>query len=61
MSEGAFWNDQEYARDIVQQVKVLKGWIEPIDSLGARIKSAREIDELLSLEPDAAMSADRCV
>jgi hypothetical protein len=58
MSEGAFWNDQEYARDIVQQVKVLKGWIEPIDSLGARIKSAREIDELLSLEPDAAMSAE---
>ncbi|QJR35121.1 peptide chain release factor 2 [Gemmatimonas groenlandica] len=58
MSDGAFWNDQEHARDIVQQVKVLKGWIEPIDSLSARIESAREIDELLALEPDAAMSKD---
>ncbi|MDQ8159762.1 MAG: peptide chain release factor 2 [Gemmatimonadota bacterium] len=58
MSEGAFWNDQEHARDIVQQVKVLKGWIEPIDSLTARIASALEIDELLALEPDDPMSDD---
>ena len=58
MSDGAFWNDQEHARDIVQQVKVLKGWIEPIDSLSARIESAREIDELLALEPDKVMSKD---
>ncbi len=58
MSEGAFWNDQEHARDIVQQVKVLKGWIEPIDSLTARIASALEIDELLALEPDDPVSDD---
>ena len=58
MSDGAFWNDQEHAREIVQQVKVLKGWIEPIDSLSARIESAREIDELLALEPDKVMSKD---
>ncbi len=58
MSEGAFWNDQEYARDVVQQVKVLKGWIEPFDSLVARAASARELDELIALEPDAAMSKD---
>ena len=37
MSDAAFWNDQEHARDIVQQVKVLKGWIEPFDSLDGAI------------------------
>jgi peptide chain release factor 2 len=58
MSDGAFWNDQEHARDIVQQVKVLKGWIEPFDNLLARCASARELDELLALEPDAAMAKD---
>lgn len=58
MSDGAFWNDQEHARDIVQQVKVLKGWIEPFDSLSARCASARELDELLALEPDDAMAKD---
>jgi peptide chain release factor 2 len=58
MSDGAFWNDQEHARDIVQQVKILKGWLEPYDSLTARVASARELDELLAMEPDAAMAKD---
>ncbi|AMW04878.1 peptide chain release factor 2 [Gemmatimonas phototrophica] len=58
MADAAFWNDQEHARDIVQQVKVLKGWVEPVDSLTARIASARELDELLGMEPDVAMNAD---
>ena len=55
MADAAFWNDQDHARDIVQQVKVLKGWVEPMDSLTARIESARELDELLALEPDESM------
>ena len=58
MSEAAFWNDQEHARDIVQQVKSLKGWIEPFDSLMARSASARELDELLAMEHDAAMAKE---
>jgi peptide chain release factor 2 len=58
MSDAAFWNDQDHARDIVQQVKVLKGWIEPFDSLTARVTSARELDELLALEEDPAMQKD---
>ena len=58
MSESAFWNDQEHARDIVQQVKAFKGWIEPFDNLTARAASARELDELLAMEPDAAMAKE---
>ncbi len=56
MSDSAFWNDQDYARDIVQQVKALKGWVEPFDALEARTKSARELDEMLAMETDEAMA-----
>jgi peptide chain release factor 2 len=58
MADAAFWNDQEHARDIVQQVKVLKGWVEPVDDLDQPLRDARELDELLALEPDEGMSAD---
>ena len=58
MAEGAFWDDQERARDIVQQVKELKGWVEPHESLTARVQAAQELGELLALEPDDAMAAD---
>lgn len=58
MSEAAFWNDQERAREMVLQVKALKGWIDPYDSLTARITSSRELADLLSLEPDDEMLRD---
>jgi peptide chain release factor 2 len=58
MSDSAFWNDQEYARDVVQQVKALKGWVDPFDALDARTKSARELDEMLAVESDEAMAKE---
>ena len=58
MAGTTFWNDQESARVGVQQVKELKGWIEPYDKLVARVVGAVELDELLAGEPDQSMSAD---
>ncbi len=58
MSDPNFWNAQERARGVVQEVKTLKNWIEPWEKLRGRIQSARELEELLALEPDAAMIAD---
>ena len=58
MASAGFWNDQESARTAVQQVKELKGWIEPYDRLAGRINSSLELDELLAAEPDAVMSAE---
>lgn len=58
MSEGAFWNDQDHARDIVQQVKVLKGWIDPFENLASRTASARELHDMLKAEPDTGMDAE---
>jgi peptide chain release factor 2 len=50
MGEGALWSDQEKARAVVQEVKDLKGWIEPFHALHKRADDARELDDLLSAE-----------
>jgi peptide chain release factor 2 len=58
MSEPEFWNRQEAAQQVLQEVKSLKGWIEPYDRLSGRIRSAEELDELLRESPDADMDAE---
>lgn len=58
MADALFWGNQDNARNVVQRVKALKGWIEPFDRLAGRITSARELNELLDAEPDASMIAD---
>ena len=58
MAEGDFWNDQTRAQSIVQEVKTLRGWAEPWDSLSARVQSALELDEMLQVESDANMEQE---
>src|SRR6478735_10464301 len=58
MGSPDFWNNQESAQQVVQQVKALKNWVEPFEGLSARVQSARELSELLDVEPDAEMEAE---
>ena len=58
MADGAFWTNQERAQEVVRQVKELKGWVEPFERLGARLREAGEMDELLAVESDAAVEAE---
>jgi peptide chain release factor 2 len=58
MTGAGFWEDQERARDVVQRVKALKGWVEPFDRLEGRVRSARELDEMLGAEPDEEMARE---
>jgi peptide chain release factor 2 len=58
MSDAAFWNAQERARGVVQEVKTLKNWIEPWEKLTGRAQGARELFEMLALEPDEGMEAE---
>jgi peptide chain release factor 2 len=55
MAGATFWNSQDRAREVVRQVKDLKVWIDSFSALEARIASARELDELLTADPDVAM------
>ncbi|MBI1808711.1 MAG: PCRF domain-containing protein, partial [Gemmatimonadetes bacterium] len=58
MADGAFWNDQEHAREVVGKVKALKVWIEPFDRLWGRAQGALEMDTLLEADPDPEMIAE---
>ncbi len=58
MADPAFWSEPEQAQDVVQQIKALKAWVDPYERLETHLRSATELDELLTLEPDAGMEAD---
>jgi peptide chain release factor 2 len=58
MSEPGFWSDQNKAQEVVQQVKGLKGWIEPYDSLSGRVDGALELEEMLASDPDEVMEGE---
>jgi peptide chain release factor 2 len=58
MAAPGFWNDQQTAQSAVQQIKAVKGWVEPFDAIGGRVESARELEEMLQSEPDAEMSSE---
>jgi len=58
MAEPGFWDDQEAAREVVQQVKTLRAWVEPFAELEGRLRQVAEWEELLALEPDPALEAD---
>ena len=53
-----FWSDPDAARATVQEIKTLKNWLTPYDTLHHRLESAREMADLLESEPDEAMVAD---
>jgi peptide chain release factor 2 len=42
----------------VQEVKQLKGWVTPYESLRQRLQGARELAELMEQEPDSGMTAE---
>ena len=58
MSEPGFWTDQSAAQAVVQQVKTAKNWVEPFDTITGRVESARELEEMLALEPDEELSTE---
>ena len=58
MADPGFWNASERAREVVQEVKTLKNWVEPYDKLVGRIHGAIELLDLLAMEPDEGMEAD---
>jgi peptide chain release factor 2 len=58
MADPGFWNDQEQARRVIDEVKELKGWVEPYERLMARVRSALELEEMLAVEPDDGMAGE---
>jgi len=53
-----FWADAEAARTSVQEIKSLKNWLTPYDTLHHRLEEALEMAQLLEAEPDDGILAD---
>ena len=58
MGQPDFWSNQERAQAVVQQVRALKAWVEPFDSLTTRIQGAIELEQMLADDPDPSMDAE---
>src|SRR5438045_1073496 len=58
MADPGFWSNQEKAQATLQEVKTLRGWIDPHDKLNDRIVSAIELDELLQDSPEPEMERE---
>lgn len=52
------WADQARAQDLGQERSALENVVKTLDDLNARITAAAELNEMLSLEPDADLSQD---
>ena len=58
MSQAGFWDDQERARGVIDQVKALRGSVEPFDTLTARTRDAAELEQMLAADPDQSMERE---
>ena len=58
MADVSFWNDQESAQQVVQQIKGLKLWVDPFNGLASRVTTSLELAEMLDAEPDAEMAGE---
>ena len=50
MAEGSVWSDPERARQVVEEVKALKRWIEPYGALRKQLDDAQALNDLAEAE-----------
>src|SRR6266704_3983847 len=56
MAEGSVWADQGRARQVVQEVKELKRWLEPYHALRKRLDDAQALSELAESDGDDGLA-----
>jgi peptide chain release factor 2 len=61
MADPGFWDNQEKAQATLQEIKTLRGWVDPYDKLNGRVVSALELDEMIQegSEPDMERELDK--
>jgi peptide chain release factor 2 len=58
MEDPSFWNDGEKAREIINEVNQLKGWVEPWQQMSSKVDDLGEMLELLEAEPDEGLAEE---
>jgi peptide chain release factor 2 len=59
MADAGLWADAERARQVVEEVKGLKRWVEPYQALRKRLDEARELAALADAEPQVDLELQR--
>jgi len=61
MADPGFWDNQEKAQATLQEIKTLRGWVDPYDKLHGRVVSALELDEMIQegSEPEMERELDK--
>ena len=57
-TDPGFWAKADRARELVQEIKQLKGWLGPAEQLEGRLADAVGLAELLAAEPDEALDTE---
>jgi len=57
MAAPGFWDNPERAREVVDDVRALRRWVEPFTELTRRLVDARELAELVQQDPDPDLEA----
>jgi peptide chain release factor 2 len=58
MAEPGFWDNSAATREVIAEVKELKGWVEPWDHAARKVQELEELAELLVLEPDPQLESE---
>jgi len=58
MAQPGFWDNQDTARETIDESNRLKGWVEPWKKLSARVDDLRTLAELLEEGEDAELAAE---
>ncbi len=58
MTEPGFWNNQDKARETIDESNRLKGWVEPWSAVRDKATELLEMAQLLDEEPDEELEAE---
>ena len=58
MADPSFWNDQNAAREVIDEANKVKMWVEPWTSLSGKTDGLAELLDLLEAEDDPEMLAE---
>ncbi len=58
MGDPSFWDDTEKAREVIGEVKRLKGWVEPWNRLDRKVADLIEFADLLEDEEDPQLATE---
>ena len=57
-ADPGFWTDQEKAREVVQELKLLRARVNPADAFDKRLADAGAMQELIQESPDPDLEAE---